>query len=127
MGAWSHDPFGNDDALDLLADIERDGLFAIGGAFQPALEEDWLDAPLASKVVAAAALLAAGHGAGIALPDGARGAVARLGSPPADLLPVARKALRKVVDSSELEALWAEGDGYDLWLTSLSQIQAGLA
>lgn len=126
MGAWSHEPFDNDDAVDLLAQIGGKGLFAIGAVLQPALIEDCLDAPDASRVVAAAALVAAAQGVDLSLPRSALEALARLGDIPHDLVFVARTALQRVVANSELEALWAEGEGYDDWLAGVSRIQQAL-
>lgn len=127
MGAWATDPFGNDDAVDFLAEIGREGVLAIGGAFQAALVSDYLGAPEASRVVAAAALVAVCHGAELGLSDEVKRVAARLGHAPDDLLPVARRALGNVVSNSELEALWADGDGYDDWLAGVSRIQAALS
>jgi hypothetical protein len=118
MGAWSHTSFGNDDALDFIAEVEEDGEPAVANAFEVVnflKPDDYLEAPDASVALAAAELVAA-----------------RRGKPPADFPPQAAalverikdhrtlseeaiKAARRVLDYSELKDLWAEGAEPDKW------------
>ena len=118
MGAWSHASFGNDDALDFIAEVEEDGEPAIANAFEVVnflKPDDYLEAPDASVALAAAELVAA-----------------RRGKPPADFPPQAAAlvervkdhrtlseeaitAARRVLDYSELKDLWAEGGEPDKW------------
>jgi hypothetical protein len=118
MGAWSHTSFGNDDALDFIAEVVEDGEPAIANAFEVVnflKPDDYLEAPDASVALAAAELVAA-----------------RCGRPPADFPPqaaavVARikdhrtlsgeaiSAIKRILDYSELKELWAESQEFDKW------------
>jgi hypothetical protein len=118
MGAWSHTSFGNDDALDFIAEVEEDGEPAIANAFEVVnflKPDDYLDAPDASVALAAAELVAARVGKPPQdFPDSAKAVVNRIKS--ADIHRAeAIKAARRILDYSELKDLWAEGEEPDRW------------
>jgi hypothetical protein len=125
MGAWSHTSFGNDDALDFIAEVEEDGEAAVANAFEVVnflKPDDYLEAPDASVAIAAAELVAA-----------------RGGKPPADFPPQAAavvprikertthvadaiKAVRRILDYSELKELWAESQEFDKWRADVADL-----
>ncbi|WP_218946253.1 MULTISPECIES: DUF4259 domain-containing protein [Acinetobacter] len=69
MGAWSHEPFGNDDALDWVDQLVEGGNdeSVLARVFNRAIEnqKDYLEADEASMIVAAAEVVAKLLGKGI--------------------------------------------------------------
>lgn len=127
MGAWSTGAFDNDDAGDFVEDVAGGGFMTLGAAFQSAIDADYLEAPEASMAVAAAAFVAACRNRDLDLvPEPVRPVVLGLGACPPHLVEQARKALARVVDGSELDALWAESDDYDSWLFSVDKLRGAL-
>jgi hypothetical protein len=127
MGAWADGYFDNDDAADLLRDVgDARSWSVVRSGLSAAVDADYLEAPEASRAVAAAAILAASLRGGAALlPDQEAPLATALGPPPEALTALALKALAKVVNGSELEALHAEGTGetYDSWLNGISALR----
>jgi hypothetical protein len=115
MGAWGAGSFENDDALDLVDRLQREGEAAIRAALEDVTglgERDYLEAPEASAAIAAAEVVAAVHDAGVSrLPETAQEWVDthRDGIVAPPLLPLARRALERVLKGSELKDLWEEG------------------
>lgn len=61
MGAWSHEPFGNDTACDWAYGLDEQRDFSLADkAIQAVLDNgnDYLDSDLASEAIAAAEVLA---------------------------------------------------------------------
>jgi Domain of unknown function (DUF4259) len=59
MGAWAASAFGNDTAMDWVAELERSGAHAVTAALAAAVEADeYLEAPEAEEAVAAAEVVA---------------------------------------------------------------------
>ncbi|MGH8016780.1 MAG: DUF4259 domain-containing protein [Opitutaceae bacterium] len=133
-GTWGPGSFDNDDALDWLQnDFESDGAAAIEGAVNAVARSrssDYIDAPLASRAVAACEFLAAWQGRpskDIPDPILAEAKILR-GAPREALRERARKALDRVVKDSELQALWAEGNEpeYEQWKKAMADLRARL-
>jgi Domain of unknown function (DUF4259) len=131
MGAWGHGSFENDSALDWMENAFRPGGAA---AVETALryvaesaEDTYIDVDEASAVVAAAEFVAAARD----------GDLSRLGTAQNDfathrqsltnprLLPLARKALARVLRKSELQELWSEGQDKS-WLDGMNDLLARL-
>lgn len=128
MGAWNTGPFDNDDAGDFVGDLLREGLQAVGGVLQIAFDVEELEAPEASQAVAAAAFLAAvNSGQDQLIPKELKALAKECAGSHPELILLARKVLSRVVDASELEALWSEADDYEDWLGSISAIRRQLA
>jgi hypothetical protein len=132
MGAWDHGPFENDDALDFVQDVGADGAKAVEQALKAVTgTAGYLEAPEASRAIAAAAFVAAAAGHRHLL-----GVLAdevfdeHLDSE--ELLPLkseARAALDRVLGSdSELVELWDEGEpsGLVAFKAIVDQIREGL-
>ena len=67
MGAWSHEPFGNDTANDWADELEESSDFSIvEKAFNQIIEsaEEYIDADIACEAYAAAEVLAQALGKG---------------------------------------------------------------
>lgn len=133
MGAWSHEPFGNDDAGDWACELEEtEDLSHIEAALDAVLEaEGYLEAPEASCAIAAVEVLAKVLGKGTqsdASTEKVDEWVKKVRAKPSrPLLEKARLALAKVRgDESELKELWYEGDAAE-WEASLDSLQAAVS
>jgi hypothetical protein len=133
MGAWSHEPFGNDDAGDWAYELqEAEDLSYIEDALDAVLEaEGYLEAPEASCAVAAVEVLAKLLGKGTqsdAYTEKVDEWVKKVRVKPSrPLLEKARLALARVRgDESELKELWHEGDAAE-WEASLDSLQVAVS
>jgi hypothetical protein len=132
MGAWSHEPFGNDDANDWAYELEEtEDLSYVEAALDAVLEaEGYVEAPEASCAVAAVEVLAKLLGKGTqsdAYTEKVDEWVKKVRvQPPRPLLEKARLALARVRGSgSELRELW-HGDAAE-WEASLDSLQAAVS
>ncbi|WP_020558553.1 DUF4259 domain-containing protein [Thiofilum flexile] len=136
MGAWSHEPFGNDTACDWAYDLENThDLSLIEQAFDEVLDlgtDDYLDSYEGSHAVAAAEVLAKLLGKGTQT-DGYTSKIdAWVQSihiqPSETLLKKAQQALTRIMtENSELQELWGETDDYNEWVNSINTLQAALS
>lgn len=132
MGAWSHEPFGNDDATDWAYDLEEvNDLSLVEQALNQALEaEDYLEAPEGSNAVAAVEVLAKMLGKGTQsdaytekIDEWIKSVSVK---PTPQLLDKAKQALIRVAgDNSELKELWEES-GSNEWSASIKALQAAI-
>lgn len=132
MGAWSHQPFGNDTANDWAYGLEdvRD-LSLIEAAFDAVNNEEgeYLDASVAEEAVAAAEALAHLMGRATETDTYTEKVQAWAKSISAHPNPAlknkARQALQRVLsDGSELRELWEEAEEYSQWQESVRVLQA---
>jgi hypothetical protein len=111
--------FDDDDAMDWLDSFESEGASAIESALTPVAElgrEEYLEAPEASHALAAAELVAAAlSGEDDRLPDNFRPRLAKYVDAinDADHTALARKAVARVLRSSELKELWEDAGDED--------------
>src|SRR5687767_2376673 len=133
MGAWSHEPFGNDDANDWAYELEEaDDLSYVEAALDAVLDaEGYVEAPEASCAVAAVEVLAKLLGKGTqsdAYTEKVDEWVKKVRAKPSSpLLEKARLALARVrAEESELKELWHEGDAAE-WEASLDSLQAAIS
>jgi Domain of unknown function (DUF4259) len=127
MGAWGTGPFDNDDVLDWEPewDDADDLIPARLAVMEAVLSDEYLEAPEASRAVAAAEIIAASRGVGsAALPDGvAAWLSAHPGAADADDADAAVRAIDRVLaDRSELKELWDEA-GDPGWAEGLKDIR----
>lgn len=133
MGAWSHEPFGNDDANDWAYGLDdANDLSLIESALDRALEsEDYLEAPEASEAVAAVEVLAKLLGRGTQtdsytekVDEWVKSISAK---PDAALVAKAMLTLERVLgEKSELRELWEES-GEEEWLGSIRSLQSAIS
>ncbi|MDR7268579.1 hypothetical protein J2X20_001208 [Pelomonas saccharophila] len=130
MGAWSHEAFGNDDALDWVHGLEEvDDLSLIEAALQAVLDdgEGYLEAPQATEALAATELIAhlRGHGGEESCPEVAEDWIARTRLvPPEALVKQALAVLERITgEDSELKELWEESDSGEDWLASVAHLR----
>ncbi len=128
MGAWSHEPFGNDTAGDWVYQLEdARGLDFLEQTLDHALDmdEEYLEAPEAEEALAAVEVLVhlLGKGAGFEkLPeDVGTWAAACTEKPTQPLVQKALLALARIgSESSELRELWEESEDFEAWKKSLN-------
>lgn len=134
MGAWGAGSFENDDALDFVVRLEREGEAAV----RVVLEEvtglgarDYLEAEQASSAIAASEVVAAARdGERSRLPQAVQDWLDGRGdlASPA-LLALAHRAVERVLTQSELKELWEEGGASALsetWASGVRQLIARL-
>ena len=133
MGAWSHEPFGNDDANDWAYDLEKvSDLSLVEQALDQALDaEDYLEAPDGSNAVAAVEVLAKMLGKGTQSDSYTEKIDEWLESvsvkPSKELLDKAKRVLVRVLgENSELKELWDDA-GVDEWSDSIRALQAAIS
>lgn len=134
MGAWSHEPFGNDTAADWKYELEAaKDLSLIEGAFDRVLEseEDYVDASDAEQAVAAADVLArlvTQRTENLEKLQIVDAWVAKIQvKPRKELIRKAQQALHRIMsEESELFELWQESGSYDDWAASMNSLQQQL-
>lgn len=135
MGAWSHEPFGNDDALDWVYQLENvKDESVLARVFNRAIEnqDDYLEADDGFVIVAAAEVVAKLLGKGTQQ-DGYTEQVDEWVKsvdfqPSADLLAKAQTALDLVLgEESELNELWIEAEDRDNWRSSVEALKTALS
>ena len=134
MGAWSHEPFGNDTAADWAhgLDASKD-LSYIEAAIDAVFTEgaDYLDASIAEEAIAAVEVLAKLLGKGTQVDAYTESADIWVATqslvPSPDLRAKAVRALDSIVaGESELAELWGEGGESDAWEASVKQLRAAM-
>ena len=134
MGAWSHEPFGNDTAGDWSYGLlESSDLSAIEAAVEAVLEggEEYLEVDPASEAIAAIEVLAKLIGRGTQSDSYTRDVAAWVKShsltPSIELRRKAVRALDRITSAnSELMELWQEG-GDEAWIQSVTELRAIVA
>jgi hypothetical protein len=135
MGAWSHEPFGNDTACDWshgvlassdlsLIEAAIDAVLAVGNQY--------LEATDAEEAIGAMEVLAKLRGKDTQLDGYTAGIDAWVRTvaipPPAPLLAKALAALAKVLShDSELRELWDDSDAATEWRASMAMLRAALS
>jgi len=130
MGTWNAKPFGNDAALDWLAQLDKANDESIIKQTLEAvtLSEVPLEAGKCEEAIATAAVVEAARRQPIGkLPKEAKAWVVEHGFVPSDLLiREAVAALQKIVKRSELNELWAEPASPNKWKKELEALQIRL-
>ena len=132
MGAWSHEPFGNDTACDWAYELEEsEGYVVIEDAFNQIIEmstEEYIDADIGCVAHAAAEVLAKSFGRGVEEEDIPEAVEKWLEqnknkTNPA-LIHKAIRALKLLTsESSELNELWQESDYYTEWTSNIDELK----
>lgn len=135
MGAWSHEPFGNDTACDWICSLlETNDLSFIEEALDAVAEvgEDCLEADMASEAIAAIEVLAKLLGRGTQADSYTRDVDEWVKKhslkPGAALLTKAQQVLKRIQSpDSELLELWDEGEDTGAWKESLQQLASAIS
>lgn len=135
MGAWSHEPFGNDTACDWAYGLQGvSDLSYIEETLDRVLEggAEYLDASDAEEAIAAIEVLA--HLLGKATQsdsytDEVQQWAKRVAvQPNSQLLQKARQVLQRIVSGdSELQELWEESDDAETWQAAIQHLDVALA
>ncbi len=129
MAGWGTGSFENEHAQNWLGQLSTASMDDLTGLLQRAHETDYLEAPEASAVVAAAEVIAAASGApGHALPREVSDWIGQFeGTPSSELRAVASQAVDRVRQNSELRDLWLQAEGLNEWSSSLRDLAARLS
>jgi hypothetical protein len=131
MGAWGSGTFDNDDASDWLYALEgtTDHSLLESALRAAAPPTGYLEAPACSEALAAAEVVAALRGwPHSALPPEASRWISSHGGVPATALTeLARQAVDRIEQDSELRELWSGSDEQAVWLHSLADLRWRLA
>lgn len=130
-GAWGEGSFENDDAVDWASECARStGVKMVAAALDTAIKAKHLEAGEGSAAIVAAEVVAAAIGKPNAkLPKELNAWMRRQSKAELQtLVPMARQALRKVLDpkASELKQLWSEGRK-NRWESSIAELEMRLA
>jgi hypothetical protein len=130
MGAWSHEPFGNDDAGDWVWELEKTNDFSLLETALSTVTDaaaDYLEAPECCEALAAAEVVAALLDKPCAsLPDDVAAWVKGKPRPGPALTGKARAAVAAILGSSELQELWEESDDYLQWQAITKDLEVRL-
>lgn len=135
MGAWSHEPFGNDTSNDWAYGLEgTSDLSHIEAALDNALgeEDEYLDASIAEEAIGAIEVIAKLLGRGTqsdVYTEKVDAWVSTIKQKPGpELINKARQVIALILSSdSELNELWQESDEYSMWQASMAQLQAAVS
>lgn len=134
MGAWSHEPFGNDTANDWAYELEgATDLVPIEQALDKVLAvgDEYLEAPEAEEAIAAIEVIAKLLGKGTqsdAYTEKVDAWVRTISSKPsAALLEKGKRVLQRVTsEDSELFELWEE-EGDNSWKESIGSLRSAIS
>ena len=130
MGAWGHGGFDNDDALDFVAELAAGETWGPAAAALASVIEvgpDYLEAPAASKALAAGEVITAAVGRPpTKLPVEVAAWVARATAPDRGLIETAHRAIERVLKDSELRDLWNESPKASTWRREVEELLARL-
>lgn len=128
MGAWATDSFANDDALDWLLDfVEAPTIEMLRDTLEHITTTDadeYLEAPDCSEAVAAAEIVASLNGKPSAKqPDDLRDWLQTdHGLKAESLTRTAATAMKRIMQSSELQELWDDSDSSAGWLNDMADL-----
>lgn len=130
MGAWSHEPFGNDTSNDWAYDLEETkDMSHIEAALDKVLEQgsEYLEAPDAEEAVGAVEVLAKLLGRGTqsdAYTKKVDDWIKSIDQKPSPaLLKKARQVIERILaEDSELLELWQESEEFKEWHASMSKL-----
>jgi hypothetical protein len=129
VGTWGAGSFDNDAVLDWLAELDGGGVKAVRDALDVAADADpdeYLEVDDAQAALGAAEIVAAACGAGDDRIAELEEVVAWLASHRAELRDAdraaAQRAVQRVLDASELQELWDEGDPDNEWRAVVAEL-----
>jgi hypothetical protein len=128
MPGWGTGNFENDDAKNFLDALQAKEPGELKQILARADDEDYLDAPAASRVIAAAEVVATAKGMPPEMaPPQITEWVGKIdGAPSDEMKELARRAVNKVRLNSELKDLWLEAEGLNEWSAALRDLEARL-
>lgn len=119
MSAWGPGPFDNDDAADLMMELEDVPSWeSVRFVFNEVLAaEEYIELPEGARAYAAAALLTVATGKSDISAQDYLMILEAMGPPPVDLPELARAALKRIsTGDSEIRELYLDSGSYNAWL-----------
>ena len=129
MSAWSSGPFDNDDAVDLMIELEEAPSWdTVREAFADVLvNPDYVELPDGARAYAAAALLTVAIGKSDVSAQDYHMTLDAMGPPPEDLGDLAKAALKRIsTGDSEIRELYLDSGNYALWTQTVAAIESAL-
>jgi hypothetical protein len=129
MAAWSAGPFDNDDAVDLMIELEEAPSWdTVREAFADVLvNPDYVELPDGARAYAAAALLTIATGKSEVSAQDYHMTIDALGPAPAGLTDLARAALKRITTGdSEIRELYLDSGSYADWTHIVAAIENAL-
>ena len=119
MSAWGPGPFDNDDAADLMMELEDVPSWeSVRFVFNEVLAaEEYIELPEGARAYAAAALLTVALGKSDISAQDYLMILEAMGPTPSDLRELARAALKRIsTGDSEIRELYLDSGSYNTWL-----------
>ncbi len=129
MSAWGAGPFDNDDASDLMMELEEVPLWeSVRYVFNEVLAADeFIELPEGARAYAAAALLTVALGKSDISAQDYLMILEAMGPPPEDLAELAILALKRIrTGDSEIRELYLDSGNYTAWLELLDATEEAL-
>ena len=129
MSAWSSGPFDNDDAVDLMIELEDTPSWdVVRAVFAEVLANpDYVELPQGARAYAAAALLTVAIGKSDVSAQDYHMTLDAMGAPPADLADLAKAALKRIsTGDSEIRELYLDSGSYAAWTQIVAAIERAL-
>lgn len=130
MGAWGHQSFENDTALDwvlTLSDSNDASLLNTSLDAVQSEQEEYLDADVCAEAISAAEIVAALNGkASNELPEEVNAWLRGKQHTSDDLKTRAKTAVAAVLEDSELKELWEETEYFADWKATMEDLQSRL-
>jgi hypothetical protein len=128
MGGWGTGSFENEDAQNFLGRLNSVEVGGLKQMLSKAADQDYLDAPESSVVIAVAEVVATAKGnPPQAVPSQVAEWVSKIeGAPSSEMSELARLAVYKVRTNSELKDLWLEAEGLNEWSAALRDLEERL-
>jgi len=126
MGAWSSGPFDNDDAADLMIELEDAPSWdPVREAFADVLvNPDYVELADGARAYASAALLTIATGKSDVSAQDYHMILDAMGPPPAELTDLARAALKRIITGdSEIRELYLDSGSYVEWTRTVAAIE----
>ncbi len=126
MGAWSSEPFDNDDAADLMIELEDAPSWdPVREAFADVLvNPDYVELADGARAYAAAALLTIAIGKSDVSAQDYHMILEAMGPPPPELNDLARAALKRIITGdSEIRELYLDSGSYVEWTRTVAAIE----
>ncbi len=125
MGAWSEENFGNDDASDWIWELEKSkGIDTLLSPLKLIISnDDYLESPECCEALAAAEVVASGiTGDNSSIPEEAQkwlnkkqGLFGKKPQIEKSHALIAKQAIERIIENSELRELWEETEDYSKW------------
>ena len=129
MAGWGTGSFENEHAQKWLGQLSSLRIDDLQKIFASAVEADYLEAPDASVIIAAAEVLAAANAMpNLHVPNEISAWVGPNPAPPnPELLRLSLQAISKVRSNSELRDLWLQADGLNEWTAAIRDLERRLS